>query len=172
MQSAIFKCSLVPYYPIIFHNSIDTSIKHDYKHWNPIIPIMSMLEIHIINRLPVNSIWQLINILPHRYKFTCNVHTFFRIVPFFVCSPSQHIKCQQYSKYQFKPPNTRTIPTLRVSPLCYSGCFFIILFFGCSFIPSHQVPIVIQVPIQATQHKDDTNPSCISLCYSGCFVIN
>ena len=26
------------------------------------------------------------------------------------------------SKYQFKPPNTRTIPTLRVSPLCYSGC--------------------------------------------------
>ena len=29
-------------------------------------------------------------------------------------------------------------------------------------ILAHQVPTVLQVPIQATQHKDDTNPSCIS----------
>ena len=40
-------------------------------------------------------------------------------------------------------------------------------FLHCSFlwmssISAHQVPIVIQVPIQATQHKDDTNPLCIS----------
>ena len=31
-----------------------------------------------------------------------------------------------------------------------------------SSIPAHQVPTVLQVPIQVTQHKDDTNPSCIS----------
>ena len=30
-----------------------------------------------------------------------------------------------------------------------------------SSIPAHQVPTVLQVPIQASQHKDDTNPSCI-----------
>ena len=52
---------------------------------------------------------------------------------FFGCPPSQHIKCQQYSKYQFKPPNTSTIPTLHVSPLCYSGCLS--LFFSLQFKP-------------------------------------
>ena len=31
-----------------------------------------------------------------------------------------------------------------------------------SSIPAHQVPTILQVPIQVTQHKDDTNPSCIS----------
>ena len=41
------------------------------------------------------------------------------------------------------------------------------LFPHCSFlwmssILAHQVPTVLQVPIQATQHKDDTNPLCIS----------
>ena len=31
-----------------------------------------------------------------------------------------------------------------------------------SSIPAHQVLTVLQVPIQSTQHKDDTNTSCIS----------
>ena len=113
-------------------------------------PLYNFYNPQLLQYIPVSSICQLINILPHRYKFTCNAHTFFCIVPFFGCPPSQHIKCQRYSEYPFKPPNTRTIPTLRVSPLCYSGCFVVILFSGCSFIPANQVPI------QATQHKDDT----------------
>ena len=101
-------------------NISDTSIKHDHKHWNPIISIMS------INQHATSSVLvylQCTYLFPH-----CS---------FLWCPPSQHIKCQQYFKYQSKSPNTRTIPTLRVSPLCYSGCLS--LFF-----------------IQATQHKDDT----------------
>ena len=35
-------------------------------------------------------------------------------------------------------------------------------FLWMSSILAHQVPTVLQVPIQATQHKDDTNPLCIS----------
>jgi len=47
----------------------------------------------------------------------------------------------------------------------YMQCTY--LFLHCSFlwmssIPAHQVPTVLRVPIQATQHKDDTNPSCFS----------
>ena len=48
--------------------------------------------------------------------------------------------------------------------LCYSGCFIIILFSGCYSIQALQVLTVLLVPTQATQHKDDTNPSCISFC--------
>ena len=40
----------------------------------------------------------------------------------------------------------------------FPHCFFLCM----SSIPAHQVPTVLKVPIQATQHKDDTNPSCIS----------
>ena len=47
----------------------------------------------------------------------------------------------------------------------YLQCTY--LFPHCSFlwissISAHQVPTILQVPIQATQHKDDTNPLCIS----------
>ena len=47
----------------------------------------------------------------------------------------------------------------------YLQCTY--LFLHCSFlwmssILAHEVPTVHQVPIQATQQKDDTNPSCIS----------
>jgi len=40
--------------------------------------------------------------------------------------------------------------------------FLAFFFLWMSSIRAHQVPTVLQVPIQATQHKDDTNPSCIS----------
>ena len=35
-------------------------------------------------------------------------------------------------------------------------------FLWMSSILAHEVPTVLQVPIQATPQKDDTNPSCIS----------
>ena len=35
-------------------------------------------------------------------------------------------------------------------------------FLWMSSIPAHHVPTVLQVPIQSTKHKDNTNPSCIS----------
>ena len=52
------------------------------------------------------------------------------IIYFFGCSPSQHTKCWQYSKYWFKPPNTRTIPTYLL--LVLFRVLAIISFFGCS----------------------------------------
>ena len=55
---------------------------------------------------------------------------------FLGCPPSQDIKCHQYFKYQSKSPNTRTIPTLRVSPLCYSRCLS--LFFSLQFKPPNK----------------------------------
>ena len=65
------------------------------------------------------------------------------------------------------------LPVLHIPFLAFS-------FLWMSSIPAHQVPIVLQVPIQATQHKDDTNPSCISsvlfrvlviFLFSGCSFI-
>ena len=99
MDSFIICNFLVFIGAILPNNAIDTSTKHDYKHWNPIISI-----------IPIN----------------------------------QHI-------------------TLSVQ--VYLQCTY--LFPHCSFlwmssIPAHHVSTVLQVPIQATQHKDDTNPSCIS----------
>ena len=103
---------------ILPNNAIDTSTKHDYKHWNPIISIMSINQ-HITSLVLVY--------LQCTYLFShCS---------FLGCPPSQDIKCHQYFKYQSKSPNTRTIPTLRVSPMCYSGCLS--LFFSLD-VPSSQ----------------------------------
>ena len=80
-------------------NISDTSIKHDQKHWNPIISIMSI---------------------------------------------NQHV--------------TSSIQVYQECTYPFSHCPFLWM----SSIPAHQVPTVLQVLIQVTQHKDDTNPSCLS----------
>ena len=127
------QCSWVSYYPIIFHNAIYTLTKHDYKHWNPIISIMSINQ-HITSSVQVYLEWTyLFHIVPfldvlHPSTSSANgtpsTHsshpTQGRYQPFvyLLCAikgalslffsldgpSSQHTKCQ------FKPPNTRTIP--------------------------------------------------------------
>ena len=87
--------------------------------------------------------------ITYRYQFTCTAHTFSALfLSLDVLHPST-------SSAHSTPSTNSSHPTQgRYQPFVYLLCaiqgarhYF---FSGCSFIPAHQVPI------QATQHKDDT----------------